>query len=176
MRAVRAIIAVNQSLELVMIEILLYGWHKNGDYAQRLVGDLSEERMVHMPAGGMNHPAWVLCHLNAYHGVIEALVQRRVFDDPKGHRFGMQSKPVTDASVYPGKGELIESFAAGHGRVVSALQAADPAVLGDAVSLERWRGVMPSVGAALGYLMLVHEATHLGQLSAWRRVQGLPSV
>jgi hypothetical protein len=35
---------------------------------------------------------------------------------------------------------------------------------------------MPQVGIVLPYLMLVHENTHLGQVSAWRRILGLPPV
>jgi len=49
-------------------------------------------------------------------------------------------------------------------------------LLDQAVVLERWQQFMPTAGIALPYLMLVHENTHFGQLSAWRRVQGLPSV
>jgi hypothetical protein len=42
--------------------------------------------------------------------------------------------------------------------------------------LPRWKEIMPTVGIALPYLLLVHENQHLGQLSAWRRVLGLPAV
>jgi hypothetical protein len=45
-----------------------------------------------------------------------------------------------------------------------------------AMPLERWKATFPKVGSILGYLMLVHESTHLGQISMWRRVQGLPAV
>jgi hypothetical protein len=124
----------------------------------------------------MNHPAWVLSHLNAYHPVIVALLQGKTFDDPKEHPFGMKSKPVVDAGAYPAKQALVEAFVRGHEAVVAALQEADPAVLDGEVMLERWRKYFPSVGVVLGYLTLLHEATHLGQLSAWRRVQGMASV
>lgn len=159
-----------------MIDALLFSWDNNDDYAQRLVADLPDAQMTHQPAANMNHPAWVLSHLHAYHPVIVALIQGQTFDDPKHHPFGMQSKPVVDASVYPTKAVLVDAFVQGHAQVKSALAASDSAALNAPVLLDRWKTVMPTVALALGYLMLLHEATHLGQLSAWRRVQGLPSV
>ena len=35
---------------------------------------------------------------------------------------------------------------------------------------------MPKIGIWLNYLMTLHESTHLGQVSVWRRVQGMPAV
>lgn len=158
------------------IEGLLFSWDKNLGYGQRLVADLSDEQMGLQPGPGMNHPAWVLSHLNAYHPVIEAVVKGELFEDPVGHKFGMKSKPEADRSIYASKDKLVADFVAGHGRVEEALRAADDSVFAKAVVLERWVKFMPTAGVALPYLMLVHENTHFGQLSAWRRVQGLPSV
>lgn len=160
----------------VIIDALLFGWDKNRSYGGKLVGDVPDDQMVFQPAPGMNHPAWVLCHLNAYHPVIVCLAQGRLFDDPKDHPFGMKSKPVSDASAYPSRSQLVEVFERGHDQVTAALRSCKPDKLAGPVPLERWQSVMPSIGAALAYLMLLHESAHLGQLSAWRRVQGLPSV
>ena len=123
-----------------------------------------------------NHPAWVLAHLNTYVPIVQALVQGQEFADPKDAPFGMQSKPEADANIYPGKTELLNEFVTGHEQVSKLLETADPAVLEQAVTLERWKARMPSVAAALVYLGMCHENLHLGQLSAWRRIQGLPSV
>jgi DinB superfamily len=163
-----------------VIDGLLFGWNKNLEYGQKLVADLSDEQMVVQPnpgAGpGMNHPAWVLSHLNAYHPVIVSVVKGELFDDPLNHRFGMKSKPEDDRSVYASKDELISAFVDGHEKVAAALGAATDAVFDQPIALERWVQFMATAGIALPYLMLVHENTHFGQLSAWRRVQGLPSV
>ena len=159
-----------------MKDILLFSWDKNLDYGQKLLADLPEDRVVFQPAENMNHPAWVFSHLNAYHPVITAMIRGEVFDDPKEHPFGMKSKPVTDASVYPTKSKLVEAFVRGHHDVTEALRAADEAIIHQAVPLERWVKYIPNIGAALGYLMILHESTHLGQISAWRRVQGMAMV
>lgn len=160
----------------VWIDGLLLGWNRNLDYAKRLLADVPEDRMIYQPAVNMNHPAWIFSHLNLYHPVITAMLTGHEVTDPKGHKFGMQSKPQCDASLYAGKTELIGEYERGHNAVVDALRTDGEGVLARATPLERWRDAMPQIGVALPYLMLVHESTHLGQVSVWRRIQGMPSV
>lgn len=159
---------------------LLFAWKKNLDYGQKLVLDLTEEQMVAQPASDddapCNHPAWILSHLNVYLPVIQSIILGKTFDDPKEHPFGMLSKPESDRSIYQPKQELIAAFVNGHEIVIEMLEKSDESVLGNPVLLPRWQPVMPFAGMALIYLMLNHENGHLGQLSAWRRIQGMPSV
>lgn len=155
---------------------LLTGWAANGDYGQRLVADLEGDQWVHQPGPGMNHPAWVMAHLAAYHPVLVGLLKGETPEDPIDHPFGMKSKPEADLSVYGEPKALVEAFISGHEAVAEALEAADEAMLTRAMPIERWSARFEKVVDVLGYVMLTHEATHLGQLSAWRRVQGLPSV
>jgi hypothetical protein len=160
-----------------LINGLIFGWKKNQDYGCKLIDDLDEQQMTAQPANdAVNHPAWVLAHLNVYHPVIRSLIQGQSFEDPKGHEFGMQSKPLANRSVYPSKQELCDQWISGHQQITELLEAASTETMEQAMPLERWKAPMPTVGLALPYLMLVHENIHLGQLSAWRRVQSLPSV
>lgn len=162
-----------------VIDGLIYAWKKNQDYGQKLVADLDEHQMTlqlvekDAPA---NHPAWIFSHLNVYLPVIVAIIDGREFEDPKTHPFGMLSKPESDRSIYGTKQELVGEFVAGHEKVVASLQGCDVTVFDNKVLLPRWRDLMPTAGHALPYLMLNHENMHLGQLSAWRRIQGLPSA
>lgn len=160
----------------LFIESIIIGWGRNLDYARRLVADLSEDRMVYQPAVNMNHPAWVLSHLNIYHPVIVAMLGGRPFEDPRGHRYGQLSKPLPNPAEYASKQELVSAFERGHADVVEALRVAGEEAFEAPMPLERWHGPFPKVGSILPYLMLVHENVHLGQVSAWRRVQGMPSV
>lgn len=163
----------------IAIEGLIYGYKKNIDYATKLVADLSEEQMIWQPPGSAaiaNHPAWVFSHLNIYLPVMVALIEGRAFADPKTHEFGMQSKPELDRSRYASKEKLVSEFVTGHEQVIASLRREGEAALNREMTLERWKPIMPQVGIALPYLMLVHENTHLGQLSTWRRVIGLPPV
>jgi hypothetical protein len=159
---------------------LVFCFKKNMDYGAKLVADLSEAQMVSQPSGTLtapaNHPAWVLSHLNVYLPIMECLVRGESFPDPKTHRFGMTSKPEGDASIYASKAELMAEFIQGHQRVIDLLDNSDDSILSLPNSLERWKTTMPVVGLVLPYLMLNHENCHLGQVSAWRRLSGLPSV
>ena len=155
---------------------LLIAWNKNRDYAQKLVADLGDEQMVVQPVPGTNHPAWIFSHLNAYHPVMRALMRGQVFDDPIGHKFGMKSAPISDVSVYLPKVELMAEFQQGHDQIVKIVESAANSAFEQPMTLERWKASFPAVGNAMAYLMLLHESLHLGQLSAWRRVQGLPAV
>ena len=163
-----------------IIDGLVFSWKKNADYGARLVADLSDDQMVLQPApegkAAANHPAWVFSHLNVYVPIVASLVQGEVFEDPKEHQFGMQSKPESDVSIYSSKDEMMKQFAEGHETVARLLENANDDILEMEMSLERWKPVFPKVGIALPYLMLLHENMHLGQVSAWRRIQGMPSV
>lgn len=158
----------------------LFTWNKNLDYAQRLVADLTEEQMVAQPATNpdapSNHAAWILSHLNAYLPVIASIIKDEEFEDPKHHPFGMLSKPESSRDVYESKEVMVQAFVDGHQNVIELLSRCDDSVFGNQIKLSRWESVMPTAGIALPYLMLNHENMHLGQLSAWRRIQGLPSV
>lgn len=150
------------------------------DFAPKLVADLTAEQMVAQPASDAvaptNHPAWVLSHLNIYVPIICSVIKGEEFEDPKTHKFGMHSKPVSDANEYQNKEELVDNFTNGHAQAAELLGNADDSLFNQAISLPRWKEAMPTAGVALPYLMLNHENVHLGQVSAWRRVQGLPSV
>ena len=163
-----------------VVQGLIFCWQKNVQYAPKLVDDLSEQQMALQiaPEGktGANHPAWILSHLNAYLPIMQALINGETFEDPKQHPFGMLSKPEADRSIYADKDELINCFVEGHDAVTQLLTDASDSILQQDVMLPRWQAVMPTVAHALPYLMLNHENQHLGQLSAWRRIQGLPSV
>jgi hypothetical protein len=42
--------------------------------------------------------------------------------------------------------------------------------------IEEVRGFLPTLGDSFVFVMAAHENMHLGQLSAWRRVQGMGRV
>lgn len=159
---------------------LIYCFEKNLDYAPKLVADVSQSQMSAQPSPDlplpMNHPAWVFSHLNVYLPIIHALITGKSFDDPKEHRFGMLSQPESNPGIYADKEELIGYFVDQHRSILELLKNADQDLLSKPMPLPRWQPIMPVLGIALPYLMLNHENSHLGQLSAWRRVMKLPRV
>ena len=161
-----------------LVGAVLRSWSHQRDYAQRLVADLSDEEMVSQPVPGvvMNHPAWVLSHLSAYPPVLTAILRGEPFEDPKDHPFGRESRPVSDIGAYPRKEALLLGYFRDHDALARTLEAVGGEVLEREVPLERWRARWPRVADAVVHLMIDHESAHLGQVSAWRRAGGRPSV
>lgn len=161
-----------------VIEAILRTWNHQRDYAMRLVEDVPDGELVSQPVPGvvMNHPAWVLSHLAAYPPVLTALLRGEAFEDPASHRYGRESRPLDDRGEYLPKAELMGLYREVHDELAGAMRGADPAVLEAPTALERWRARFPVLFDAACHLMTSHEATHLGQLSAWRRAGGRPPV
>jgi hypothetical protein len=153
-------------------------WSRNGAYARRLVGDLSDAHMTAQPVSGrtLNHPAWILSHLTLYTTIAAAMLRQRPFPDPADHIYGAKSEPLPDASAYLVRVKLIEQYVSAHEDAATALLAAGDDVFASPTALERWRPLHPTTGDMLVTLMVKHESAHLGQLSAWRRALGLSRV
>ena len=163
-----------------MKSAILYNWNFNLNYGLDLVADLSEAQMVEQPYAGMNHPAWILAHLCHYHPLILAIVKNTPCPDPAEHPdapwFDEESTPISDPSRYPIKTDLVRTFTANHAAISKAFNAMPEERLGQPVVFTRWQNMFSDTATALSFIMLMHESVHLGQLSAWRRVQGLPRV
>lgn len=161
----------------IFIDSLLVAFERNSDYANKLVADLSDEQMIFQPAPKTNHPAWVLRHLHAYREVLAKMVAGQAVEDPKDHPFGMLSYPEADASLYGSKEAILKDFNDAGEQLIEELKAGGDVAMESPMPIQRWaEGPFPRVGDCMGYVLCSHEGTHLGQLSTWRRVQGLPSV
>lgn len=157
---------------------ILITWRRNGQYARGLVADLSPASWTAQPVADVriNHPAWILCHLNVYAPICSAMLRDEPFADPIGHRFGQRSEVSENPEEYPPGATVLREFEALHADAEHALSGASPEVFGASNPLDRWRGVNPTIGDMLVTLMVKHESGHLGQLSAWRRAMGMARV
>lgn len=155
---------------------ILITWERNASYAQRLLADVSAEVFTAQPIPGrvLNHPAWIMSHLNLYAGIAVSLARGEAIEDPAEHRFGAKSEPLPDRRAYESPEQLLSRWQHLHTEGRGALRAADDRRTGSPTPIERWRALHPTVGDMLVTLMVKHEAGHLGQLSAWRRAMGLP--
>lgn len=146
-------------------------------YAHRLIADLPDERMAEQPAAGLNHAAWTLGHLViATDGGLRLCGHAARSPRPWQVLFGPGSQPAADRSRYPTKTELVEAFTAGYQAFLEAVVGVTAATAAAVNPSEPMRGRFPTVGDMLGYLLTTHIGMHTGQLSAWRRVCGYPSV
>jgi hypothetical protein len=148
-------------------------------YARGLMADVDDADLAAQPAPGMNHPAWILGHLAIATDYALNLLGLPGHCPAAWHeQVGPGSTPGTDRAAYPGKAELLEALERGHSAVSEAAAVADPARLQAVHDLpfEFLQAHVPTVGDLIAHLMTTHPAVHLGQLSAWRRLRGLPGV
>ena len=142
-----------------------------------LVADVPEERMAEQPAPGMNSPAWLLGHLAWAADFVPALLG---LDPAHGKdwaaKFSAKSRPTADRSAYPSKVALLDALRDAHSRASGALDRITPEALAAELPDATFRTIMPTVGDAVFHVLTTHEATHAGQLSAWRRVLGMPPL
>ncbi|MEO1496033.1 MAG: DinB family protein [Planctomycetota bacterium] len=143
------------------------------DYGDSLLADISASEFADQPVPGMNPPAWIVGHM-AYaldrHATLVGL-------EPKLARwkdlFAKGSSP--GGSPYPHKDNLVSAWREAIDRLIAGVEAApDETLAGPNEYLPTEK--LPTVGDFLTYSMAGHTATHLGQLSAWRRAAGRPPL
>jgi hypothetical protein len=149
----------------------------NLEYAKKLVADIPEDKMCAQPAPGMNHAAWVLGHLTF---VADSMI--RIFDQPFSmpkewvELFNVASKPTSGRASYPSKAALLQAYETAYARLTEAVRAAPPEAFDREFPNPKLRPTLPTVGVAMVHILTSHQGLHLGQLSAWRRAQGMPAV
>ncbi len=146
----------------------------------KLVADLSDEQLCVQPAPKTNHPAWVLGHLlmvdHSFLKTIGGPEMPAWIDDAFKATYGGKSEPVPDKSKYQPKQFYIEKLSAVREQIYARLKQLTTEDLHQPHPDPARRERMPTVGHAIAFYGTWHEAYHSGQLSAWRRVQGLPAV
>lgn len=145
-------------------------------YARLQLAGIDDSRLADQPAPGVNHPAWIVGHLAmaADYGVV-MLGGAKEIPDSWYQKFGPGSKPIPERAAYPSKEELLKALGHAHERLGVAASSATPEQLARPQT-RLFPDHFPTVGAMLCHLMTTHPAVHLGQLSTWRRVNGLGSV
>ena len=146
----------------------------------KLVADLSDDQLAIQPAPKMNHAAWVLGHLLVVDYGFRQLVTGQAPDawitDEIKALYGNKSEPLADKSKYQPKQFYLEKMAVLREQIMARLKVMTPAELDAPHPDPARRERFPTVGHMVAFYGTWHETYHSGQLSAWRRVQGLPAV
>jgi uncharacterized damage-inducible protein DinB len=146
----------------------------------KLVADLADAQFCFQPAPKTNHPAWVLGHLllvdYSFLKTIGGPDLPAFIDEKFRATYGGNSVPVADKSLYCSKQWYLEKLAAVREQIYAKLKTLTPADLDRPHPDPTRRERMPTIAHAITLYGTWHEAYHSGQLSAWRRVQGLPAV
>jgi hypothetical protein len=147
------------------------------DYLREQVAGIAPADMVAQPNGIMNHPAWIIGHLThacqELGGVIG--VQPWLPND-WAKRFGTGSVPVADMNAYESKERALAILGDAQSRIADAVGRLDDRQLDSPFPDELYREVFPTVRHALTQVLVGHAAHHVGQLSVWRKVMGLPRM
>jgi hypothetical protein len=146
-------------------------------YGQSLVGDIADERFAEQPVAGVNHPAWILGHLalTADSG-LELLGAPKALHPEWTTLFARGSKPSRSRGDYASKDELVRAFEHGYEQLRKHVRLASPEQLSRPSPHEQTRATLPTLSDVIALLLTGHVGTHLGQLSAWRRLIGLPPL
>lgn len=160
-----------------MLAPLLHAWNLDLGYAKRLVADIPDEKMTLQPAPEMNHAAWVLGHLASTADMLGAMIDVKPVCPPEwAALFDWNSSPSSDASRYPSKSVLLKTLEDAHAGIAAALPGVPASRWSESTPIEEIRRFLPTLGDCFVFVMAAHENIHLGQLSAWRRLQGMGRV
>ena len=157
--------------------------------AGQLLDGIESARFARLARGEIgvvpaNHPAWVYGHIALYPEYalralgLEDAADALTPDDAWTARFDFNSQcqDDPDASFYPPMATIVRKFNESFESLLEGLDAADPDALGRDNPREGSRERFPRVGDLVNFLATGHVAYHLGQVSYWRRLEGLPPV
>ena len=144
-------------------------------FGQSLLDEIPDERMTEQPLPGVNHPAWILGHLAlTADGVGATFGGQKTLPAEWSTLVGQGSKPSSVRRDYPSKSELLRAFAECHHRLREQVAGAGPELLSQPPAHPRARAAFPTLMELATFILTGHCGVHLGQLSAWRRMIGLP--
>jgi hypothetical protein len=144
------------------------------NYRDAMLADLTDGQWTHAPAGLPFHPASIIGHLAVVHGFTAGMLEGRQPEIPTGWmELLAESAQARPGAVYPGKDLLMSELKANRRRVVEWLKTATAEALARPMTHPRLKAIFPTVGALAVGAVTVHDSTHAGQLSAWRRALGL---
>lgn len=127
-----------------------------------------------------NHPAFVYGHLSLYAArIIDQLGGDSSSIQPSEKFQALFSKDAKcqddpEGTIYPPMEEITDAFYQGYDAAMAALRAApDEAFQAPNPMGGRLTELFPTIGSMQAFYVSGHLLMHLGQISAWRRMQGL---
>ena len=157
--------------------------HLSLGYADRLLTDVSAERFARFSTPGgetvhSNHPAFIYGHLALYAPRILTELQQPAPAVPEGFNdcFSKDAQCQDDGEgvLYPAMEDVLNCFRTGYQAAAEALKAApDEAFEQENPNEGRLRELFPTIGSMHAFYCGGHMMIHMGQMSAWRRMEGL---
>jgi hypothetical protein len=146
-------------------------------YCWTLVMDVADMRLAEQPVALVNHPDWILGHLALTAEIaLEKLGGAKVLAAEWSTLFGAGSKPSTSRSDYPPKDELLQALEQSCQRLRQQATSAAPELLARPTTNPRAKEALPTLKEMVAFVLTGHMGVHVGQLTTWRRLIGLPPM
>jgi hypothetical protein len=130
--------------------------------------------MAEQPLAGVNHPAWILGDLAwAAGGALGMLGADKTLPAEWATLFRPGSTPSAQRGLYPSRDELLRAVEQGYHQLRQRVAIAHPEQLSQPTTHRRTKETLPTLRDMVAFLLSGHLGGHLGQLSAWRRMNGL---
>ncbi len=151
-------------------------------YGELLLKGVQAGDFARKPKGiDTNHPAFTYGHLALYPERLLDLIGRGDLAQPD-QKFvdlftaGAVCQDDPAGSIYPTMDAILARFRQRYEAVLPVLAEVNDDVFARPNPNERMKERFPTVGLACNFLVGSHLMMHFGQMSAWRRCMGLPSV
>lgn len=158
------------------------------NYAEGMLKDVNAAHFarkpeIHGKVVDTNHPAWVYGHLAMYASRVCQLtgIEPGPAVNPDGwEELFKNGTPSTDdptGKIFPPMEAITSHYFAGYRHVIAKLPEIDDAILSQPNPMGgRMSEILPTIGAAVAFLLSGHQMSHFGQISTWRRCMGLGSA
>lgn len=152
-----------------------------------LLQDIPADRAARFAVGAdgpinANHPVFIIGHLSIYNAKLVAMLGQ----DPAAaalpdhyealFQHGAACIDDADGSAYPSLEEVVGHLKRGAVAANAAVNACSDEQLDAQTPDENFRASFPTLGVMANFLLNDHTMFHLGQLSTWRRAEGLGSA
>jgi len=152
-------------------------------YAEKLLKDVHPHQFATKPSSAgklleVNHPAFIYGHLALYPnrmlGFMGLSAKSLSLPENFASLFaaGVACQDDPNSSVYPAMQVITSAYFEGYDTVIDALSSLSDPTFRAPHPDEKARERFGTFGATLTFLLGAHVATHLGQMSAWRRCMG----
>ncbi|QEG38295.1 hypothetical protein [Roseimaritima ulvae] len=154
-------------------------------YAKRLLSDVPADQFARLAPGAdgrvaSNHPAFVYGHLSIYASRIlsdlGADAQPHAPSEEFLSLFNKDARCVDDpdGTIYPAMDVITERMLAGYEAALKAVATVDDATYAAPNPDPAMRERFSSMASMHAFYLSGHVMIHMGQVSAWRRMIGLP--
>lgn len=155
-------------------------------YSERLLKGVAADRFARFAAPGgvvveSNHPAFIYGHLSLYAPKVLQQIGHPSPTVPEHFNLAFSKdascRDDAEGDLYPPMDEVLGFFREGYRMVTAALRSSDDEAFQRPNPAEgRMREMFPTIGSVQAFYCGGHMMMHLGQMSGWRRMEGLGSA